>query len=65
MATPEFTFHLKGRLQVDLAAKAVPIKDEESRRRILGAILKKMPGWGDLEGWVTGSPLVEVVWRGE
>lgn len=65
LRTPDFTFHLKGRVQVDLAATAVPIRDETRRRRILGMILQRMRGLGHLEAWVAGSPLVEVIWKGE
>lgn len=61
LANPEFTFHLKGSVRADLPARAVPIMDEGSRRRILSTILERMQGWGRLEAWVAGSPLVEVV----
>jgi deazaflavin-dependent oxidoreductase (nitroreductase family) len=60
-AHPEFTFHLKGSVTADLPARATPITDPETRRVILARVLRKVgrpPG--DLDAWVTGSPLVEV-----
>jgi hypothetical protein len=55
-AHPEFTFHLKGSLQVDLAASARPIRDENQRR----TIMSRFEGERDLEAWVADSPLVHV-----
>lgn len=61
LAHPDFTFHLKQSVTADLPARATPVLDEDERRRILAAILAKMPDHGDeLDGWVTASPLVRV-----
>ena len=60
LADPEFTFHLKGSAQADLAARATPILDTSRRREVLAAIeLKVGRGW-DVDAWVEGSALVEV-----
>jgi hypothetical protein len=55
-AHPEFTFHLKGSLQADLAASGRSITDEDERR----TIMKRFEGQRDLEAWVADSPLVHV-----
>jgi len=54
---PEFSFHVKRGLQLDLPARARPIEDPVERRDVLTRVLA---GSYDLEGWITGSPLVEV-----
>ncbi|MEE9237010.1 MAG: nitroreductase/quinone reductase family protein [Thermoplasmata archaeon] len=60
VANPEFTFHIKGSVQADLPARAVPVIDKARRRDILSRILSRLGGQGELEPWVEGSPLVEV-----
>jgi hypothetical protein len=61
LVDPEFTFHLKGSAQADLAAVARPITDEAERREVIAGILEDLGrGSGDLEQWVARSPLVEV-----
>ena len=60
VANPRFTFHLKGSVQADLPATAVPIVDPAQRRAIMAAIIQKLGGGYDLDAWVSGSPLVEV-----
>lgn len=61
-AHPEFTFHLKESTQADLPARAVPIIDEAERREVLTAILQKLGrSEEDVETWVAGSPLVQVM----
>jgi hypothetical protein len=57
-AEPEFTFHVKRGLQLDLPAWARPIEDLTERRTVLSRVLA---GAYDLEAWIAGSPLVEVV----
>lgn len=57
---PEFTFHLKQRVQADLPAKAAPILDQTQRRAIIAAIHQKRGVYRDLEAWVESSPLVAV-----
>ena len=61
---PEFTFHLKGSVKVDLPAVGRPITDEGERREVTRGILEELGrGTGNVEAWVAGSPLVEVEFR--
>jgi deazaflavin-dependent oxidoreductase (nitroreductase family) len=60
LAHPEFTFHLKQSLRIDLAARATPILDQARRRAILASIHQRLGGSRDVEAWVAGSPLVAV-----
>lgn len=60
---PDFIFHLKEGTRADLPARAVLIEDPAARRAILTPILQRLNGTRDLETWLAGSPLVEVVWR--
>ena len=61
-ANPSFTFHLKGSVQADLAARATPITDAGQRRTIMRAVLDSLDRHdpAELDRWVAGSPLVEV-----
>jgi deazaflavin-dependent oxidoreductase (nitroreductase family) len=64
LANPEFTYHLKGSAQADLAAAARPITEEAERREVIAGILDDLGrGSGDLEEWVARSPLAEVEFR--
>lgn len=54
------TFHLKESVQLDLAGMAIPVVDEERRRKILGEITQRVAPTADLDEWVAASPLVEV-----
>ena len=60
LAHPEFTFHLKQRVQADMPARATPILEPERRRAIMAAIHQKRGVYHDLEAWVESSPLVAV-----
>lgn len=60
VAHPDFTFHLKQSAAADLAARATPITDPETRRAILARILANIGRSGDLDAWLAGSPLVRV-----
>ena len=62
-AHPDFTFHLKGRVKADLAAKARVIDQEAERREVLPHVAR---AWGrkDLEVMVRQSPLIEVTFPG-
>src|SRR5262245_59183585 len=60
LAHPEFTFHLKESIQVDMPARATPILDQARRRAIIAAIHQKRGGYHDVEAWVEQSPLVAV-----
>ena len=65
VANPEFTYHLKERLQTDLTATARPITDEAERSAVLTR-LKEVSAYRQgqpmdvVEDWVQGSCLVEV-----
>jgi deazaflavin-dependent oxidoreductase (nitroreductase family) len=58
-ANPEFTFHLKGAVAADLAARARVIADPAERRPLLEQIAR---AWQrtDVDTMVDSSPLVEV-----
>ena len=60
LAHPEFTFHLKERIQADLPARATPILDQARRRAIIAAIHQKRGTYQDVEAWVEHSPRVAV-----
>ena len=61
VANPKVTFHLKGRVQADLPARARPIVDEAERRQVLPGIFEKIErDLSELDAWLEGSPLVEV-----
>jgi deazaflavin-dependent oxidoreductase (nitroreductase family) len=60
LANPDFTFHLKQGVVVDLPARAAPITDPDQRRAIFERILSDLGGTQDLEAWLAGSPLMAV-----
>ena len=62
IASPEFTFHLKGSIHADLPAKAAHIIVESKRREIFTMISERGRTRApiDVEDWVEGSPLVQV-----
>jgi len=60
LAHPAFTFHVKQSAAADLAARATPITDPETRRAILARILDKIGRSGDLDAWMADSPMVKV-----
>ena len=64
LAHPDFTFHLKQSATADLPARATPITEDGERRRVFRGLLPRMgrPA-GDLETWVSRSPLVSVSLR--
>lgn len=61
-AHPNFTFHLKGRVQADLPAKARVITDEAERREVLDQVARN---WrrADVDVMVRYSPLIEVTFN--
>jgi hypothetical protein len=73
LANPRFVVHLKQGVRADLPATAVPIVEEAARRRVLTEVLKLQgrPQTGgrvprqDLDDWLAGSPLVEIVFDDE
>ena len=64
LANPDFTFHLKESVQANLPARARPILEDGERRTVLGAIVGRMDGAQNLDQWLRGSPLIEVVFSG-
>ncbi len=64
-ADPRLTFHVKEGAAADLPARAVIVDDPAERRRVMAAVMAANSWFRaqrfDLEAWVAGSPLVEVV----
>jgi hypothetical protein len=60
LAHPAFTFHLKQSAAADLAAHATSITDPDARRAILTRILANFGRSGELDAWMSDSPLVRV-----
>ncbi len=60
VANPQFTFHLKQSLQADIPARAIPITDEATRRRVLSKVVEKWNQQDKLEAFMASSPLIEV-----
>jgi hypothetical protein len=60
VTTPEFIFHLKRNVIVDLPATASPITDDDNRHAIFTAILNDLGKPQDLRAWLAGSPLMEI-----
>jgi deazaflavin-dependent oxidoreductase (nitroreductase family) len=67
VAEPRFAFHVKEGARADLPATARPVTDPEERRRVMGAVMRGNSWFRsqrfDLEAWVAGSPLVEVIFE--
>ncbi len=59
-AHPQFVFHLKESVRVDLPARAMPVLDRVRRQEIFSVILRKLGKLRVLDEWVERSPLVEV-----
>ena len=56
------TFHLKESAQADLPARAVAVTDATEKARVLSAAEELREVINDeLQTWVDGAPLVEVV----
>ena len=62
IANPQFTFHLKESVQMDIPATATPITGESKRREVFTRIAERRTDGRamDVEAWVEGSPLVQV-----
>lgn len=60
LATPAFTFHLKGSVQADLPASAAPILDPAERREIFERLLPTLGHAAEIDAWVAASPLVRI-----
>lgn len=63
-ANPAMTFHVKERARAHLAARATIISDEQTRRTIMGRIMRENSWFAEqhfnLEQWVQSSPLIRV-----
>ena len=64
LANPDFTFHFERERPANLPARARPILEDGERRTVLGAIVRRMDGAQNLDQWLRGSPLIEVVFSG-
>ena len=62
MDNPQFTFHLKESVQMDIPATATPITGEPKRREVFTKIAERRTDGRamDVDAWVEGSPLVQV-----
>jgi hypothetical protein len=58
---PRLTFHLKAGPVADLPARATLITDEPTRRSVLTQVTRIWNRQAQLEQFVAGSPLIEVV----
>ena len=63
LAEPKLTFHLKESAQADLPATARPVTDPEEKRRVFlnAPKLAEYISEANVQEWVDGSPLIEVV----
>ena len=61
LAQPRFLFHLKYTTKADLPAEARAIREPGQRQEVFSSLLTRLGREEDLESWVKGSPLVEVV----
>jgi len=62
-ANPEFVFHLKQSARADLPARARLVTDPAERREIVEGIFRTRAASGDVDRWVEGSPIAEVVFE--
>jgi len=63
LAEPTLTFHLKESAQADLPAAARPVTDPEEKRGVFlnAPKLAEYISEANVQEWVEGSPLIEVV----
>ena len=61
-ANPQFTFHLKESVQMDIPATATLITAESKRREVFAKLAEQRPGGRpmDVDAWVEDSPLIQV-----
>ena len=62
-ADPSMTFHLKRGLSADLSASARIVTDEAERRAVATAACTAWNRPGQIEDFVAGSPVIEVVFE--
>jgi len=63
VANPELVFHLKQSARADLPARARLVTDPAERREIVEGIFRTRAASGDVDRWVEGSPIAEVVFE--
>ena len=63
LVEPKLTFHLKESMQADLPATARPVTDPEEKRGVFlnAPKLAEYINEANVQQWVDGSPLIEVV----
>jgi deazaflavin-dependent oxidoreductase (nitroreductase family) len=61
LADPRLTFHLKQGAVADLPARAIPITDDVLRQALLTRITRHWRRQAQLDAFLAGSPLIEVV----
>ena len=61
-ANPQFTFHLKESIQMDIPATATLITVESQRREVFAKLAEQRQGGRpmDVDAWVEDSPLIQV-----
>ena len=61
-ANPQFTFHLKESVQMDIPATATLITAESKRREVFAKLAERRQGERpmDVDAWVEDSPLIQV-----
>ena len=61
-ANPQFTFHLKESVQMDIPATATLITVESKRREVFAMLAEQRQGGRpmDVDAWVEDSPLIQV-----
>ena len=59
-ANPEMIFHLKQSVHADLPAQVRVISESEERQQVFGALAGPL-GIRDIQSWMEGSPLIEVL----
>ena len=60
LTDPSIVLHLKQSVSADLEGTAVPITDEDEKRRLLTEIRGRLTRHRDVNDWVMGSPLVRI-----
>ncbi len=64
-ADPHLLFHLKKSVVADLPASARQVSDETERRNVLQVALRAWRREDQLEAFVAGAPLIEVIFEDE
>ena len=62
---PNFLYHFKESAEIEVMAVAVPIKEDEQKRKILTILLSKEDALDQLEARVAGSNLFRIDFPGQ